>query len=77
MAAFSEELRWEPDLQVFAKKLEQIFDAAGEPRAEAILTIATLVRAINLAHAVGDVRLSREILGFGENPNELSMKGTS
>jgi len=63
MAALSGELRREPELQqMFAQKLEQIFDATGGPRTEAILTIATLVGALSLARAVGDGPLSREIL---------------
>jgi len=63
MAALSGELRHEPELQaVFARKLEEIVAAMGEPRAEAIVTVATMVGAMSLARAVGESALSAEIL---------------
>ena len=63
MSALSGELRREPDLQeMFARKLDEIINATGDARADAILTIATLVGAMTLARAVGDTSFSQEIL---------------
>jgi TetR/AcrR family transcriptional regulator, transcriptional repressor for nem operon len=63
LAALSGELRKEPELQeMFARKLEEIIEATGETRDEAIMTLSTMVGAMSLARAVGEGPLSAEIL---------------